>query len=74
MAVQELLQKTGVALKLNNGTKAGVVQTVSLSLGTLDKDEWDADKAMAIIDLLEPCLSKGIEEVVKTTQTKLVNA
>lgn len=74
MAVEELMQKTAVSLKLNNGTKQGVIQTVSLSLGTLDKDEWDGTKAMAIVDLLEPCLSKGIEEVVRTTQTKLVYA
>ena len=72
MAVQELLQKQSVALKLNNGTKAGVVQTVNLSLGSLDKDEWDADKAVAIIDLLEPCLSKSIEEIQKTTVSRLM--
>ncbi len=73
MAVSELTLKHSVSVKLNNGTKDGIVQTVSISLGSLDKDEWDAQKAMNIVDLMEPCLSKSIYEVQKTTTTRLMN-
>ena len=73
MAVSELTLKHSVSVKLNNGTKDGKVQTVSISFGSLDKDEWDAQKAMNIVDLMEPCLSKSIYEVQKTTTTRLMN-
>ena len=72
MATQEIIQKRTVTLKLNNGTKQGVVQTVNVSLGSLDKDEWDGDKATAIIDLIEPCLSKSIEEITTSTTARLM--
>ena len=71
MAVTENVQRISGALKLNNGTEQGVVKTVTLSIGSFDKDEWDGDKVMNIVDLLKPCLSKGVVDVQKTTVTHL---
>lgn len=55
---------------LNNGTDTqGNVKTVRQSIGSIDKDNWDADKALAIVDKLENCLSKGVykTQVVQTS-------
>ena len=66
MAVISDLTKVSVVSKLNNGTKEdGKVQTLSLSLGTLDIDRYDDQKAMNIVNLLKPCLSKEVYEVQK---------
>ena len=64
MAVTTTLTKLRVNVKLNNGTKAdGTAKTLSISLGTVSKDAFDAAKAMAIANLLEPCLEKTIHSV-----------
>ena len=62
------LNKVSYSLKLNNGTHDGKVQTVSLSLGTLNKTRYDDQKAMNIAALLKPCLSKN---VVNEQETKV---
>ena len=55
------LEKQQAYLRLNNGTSAsGTIQTVSVSLGTLNASNWDADKALAVADKLEACLTKTI--------------
>lgn len=73
MAVVRDLNKVSVAAKLNNGTKDGKVQTVSLSLGTLSKDRYDDQKAMNIVDLLKPCLSKNVLNVQETKVSLLTS-
>lgn len=55
MAVVSELSRIAVNLKLNNGTNAqGMIKHVTLSLGKLDADNWDAGKALAIKELLAP--------------------
>ena len=64
----ETLKKVSVNLKLENGTDAeGNIKLVSQPLGTLGKDSFDADKALAIVRLLAPCLSKTINSTEKVT-------
>lgn len=74
MAVVSDLSKVSVAAKLNNGTKDGKVQTLSLSIGTLNIDRYDDQKAMNIVNLLAPCLAKEIYEVQKTAVSVLSNS
>ncbi len=74
MAVVSDLNKVSVALKLNNGTKDGKVQTVSLSLGTLSKDRYDNQKALNIKSLLAPVLDKPILNVQETKVSLLSDA
>ncbi|MBQ7544224.1 MAG: hypothetical protein IJT02_04690 [Synergistaceae bacterium] len=58
--------KIRVNVKLNNGTTAtGATKTVSVSLGNLNKDAFDADKAISIVSLLSPVLDKSIVTVEK---------
>ena len=44
---------------------AGATKTVSVSLGNLNKDAFDADKAISIVSLLSPVLDKSIVTVEK---------
>ena len=61
------LKKVSASIRLNNGTDMdGNTLTVGISLGNVSKDTFDADKALAIAGLLEPCLSKAVEAVEKT--------
>ncbi len=54
-------------VKLENGRdEAGVMHYTGISLGTLNKDTFNADKALAIKDLLTPCLSKNVAGLEKT--------
>ena len=63
MAVVSDLTKVSVVLKLTNGTINGKVQTVSLSLGDLNINTYDKEKAMNIVNLLSPCLDKDVYEI-----------
>ena len=66
------LKKVSVSIKLDNGTDAeGNQKTVSISLGNLSKDTFDADKALAIVGALEPCLNKMPVSVEKTEVSTL---
>lgn len=59
MAVTSTVVKNACNLLLNNGLDTqGNIKTVSVSIGTLSADGWDASKAMAIADKLENCLTK----------------
>ena len=73
MAVVSRLNKVSVAAQLNNGTQDGKVKTLSLSLGSLNVSRYDDQKAMNIVNLLEPCLSKPVYEVQKVEVSKLTN-
>lgn len=64
----EMVTQVSVNLKLENGTDTeGNMKYVSLSLGSLSKDRFDADKVLAIKRLLAPCLSKTVRSVEKVT-------
>lgn len=73
MAVISNLKSVKVNPKLNNGTKDGKVKTLSISLGTIDVNRYDNQKAMNIVNALEPCLAKPVYEVIKTEVSKLTN-
>ena len=58
--------KIRVNVKLNNGTTAsGATKYVSIPLGRLDKDAFDADKVVNIVALLSPVLDKSVASVEK---------
>ncbi|MBQ7193721.1 MAG: hypothetical protein IJR98_05065 [Synergistaceae bacterium] len=67
------LKKVSVNVKLNNGTDAsGNDKFVNVTLGNLSEENYDADKALAIVTALAPCLSKTVstvEEVKVSTLT-----
>ena len=70
----ETLKEVAVNIILENGTDSeGNLKLVNLSLGTLSKDSFDADKALGIVQVLGPCLSKTINSVVKV-QTSTISA
>ena len=60
--------KFSVNLILDNGNG----KTITLPLGSLNKDAFDADKVMAIVGLLVPCLDKSLlrtEKIAVSTIT-----
>ena len=68
------LKNVSVVLKLENGMDdAGNYRYVNLSLGNLNKDTFDADKALAVIAVLAPCLSKTVG-IVEMTQNTVITA
>ena len=71
MAVVRELDKVNVAIKLNNGTKDGKVQTVSVNLGSLSTDRYDDQKAVNIKDLLSPLFDKAVYAVQETKVSTL---
>ena len=74
MAVSTL-QKVSVNIKLNNGQDAqGNTKLVSISLGSLSTSGFNADKALTIVGLLEPCLNKTVEAVEKVEVSSLTAA
>ncbi|MBR1486953.1 MAG: hypothetical protein IJ597_06850 [Synergistaceae bacterium] len=74
MAVISDLTKVSVVAKLNNGTKDGKVQTLGLSLGDLNIESYDDQKAMNVVNLLKPCLNKDVYEVQKVAVSVLKDA
>ena len=70
-----VLESISVIMKLNNGQDAqGNWKYVSLSLGNLSKDNFNVDKAIAVIGCLEPCLNKTIEAVEKVEVSSIIPA
>ncbi|MBQ7150920.1 MAG: hypothetical protein IJR94_01545 [Synergistaceae bacterium] len=63
MAVTKTRDSIAVNVVLNNGTYDGKVKTLSVNLGKLSTTNYDADKAMDVVELLEPCLSKELYKV-----------
>ena len=72
MAVVADLAKVKVTMKLNDGLREnGSVQTINQSLGSLDVDRYDDQKAMNIVALLKPCFAKEVYETIKTEESVL---
>lgn len=72
MAVTAKTQKITAVILLDNGTtSSGAVRTISQTLGAIDKENYDPDKAYAIAMLVEPCLSKSVYAVQQTTAAYL---
>lgn len=68
MAVIEEQYSNRVSLKLNSGeTETGAIKTVSVSLGSLKKSNWndttDNPKAVAIVNALIPCLAYNLYRI-----------
>ena len=74
MAVNEAVRKLSVNVKLNNGTSAGVVKTVTVGLGGLSTTGWDGQKAMNVVSLLGDCLSKPVYSVEKVAVSTLTES
>lgn len=74
MAVVSRLVKVSVVAKLNDGVKDDKIQTVSLSLGNLNVNTYDDQKAVNIMNLLKPCLAKDVYQTQKVAVSTLSNA
>lgn len=75
MAVTTTLKKVSVALKVNNGLDAhGSIKTASINLGPLSTANFDAGKAMAIVNLIQPCLENTRHSVEKIEVSTLTEA
>lgn len=69
------LKKVSVSVRLDNGTDAdGNTITVGLGLGSINKDTFNADKVLAIVGVLEPCLNKTVDSVEKTEVSTITAA
>ena len=69
------LKKVSVNIKLDNGMDSeGNIRTVTISLGSLSKDNFNADKALAVITALEPCLNKEVNTVEKVEVSTITAA
>lgn len=54
------LQSVRASIRLNNGTNSdGTLATVGVNLGTLDPEEFDADKVATVITYLKDSFSKS---------------
>lgn len=62
MAVTRMPIKYQVRMLLNNGSDptTGEIRTVSVNLGTLDTNEYDANKALAVASAVSQCLTKTL--------------
>lgn len=65
-AVVRSLKTVGVSARLNDGTKDDKVQTKNISIGSLNIDRYDEQKAINIIELMKPVLSKEVYDVQET--------
>lgn len=70
MAVVLTPKSRKATIKLANGTdSSGNVKTVNLNLGSLSVATWNADKAMAIINAITPCLTKTLHQSTTTEES-----
>lgn len=71
MAVKTL-KKITVNVKLNNGTDSeGNVKLVSVSLGNMSEENFDDDKALAVVTALAPCLAKTVSSIEESDLSTL---
>ena len=74
MAWSESLYSGSWKNELDNGTtSSGAIATVSQSLGSINPNAWDVDKAGAILLALQPVLSKTIVRSLHTVNNNIVN-
>lgn len=72
MSVSVTAKKLRVNLKLDDGyTSAGMTKYVSMSLGNMAVNAFDADKVMAIANLLTPVLDKDLLAIEKVETSTL---
>lgn len=63
MATQLLMKRQAYVAVATGSTSSGSTITTRVSIGDLDKDAWDADKAVAIVMALGPCLQETVYNV-----------
>lgn len=73
MAVQSVLEKISVTMRLDDGQVGGNQKYVNSNLATLSTSRYNDQKAMNIVELMKPCLSKSVLAVKKTEVSNLVN-
>ena len=72
MSAVNTINKIAVNVRVISGqTAQGSNKYLSVSLGTLSKDNYDDDKALAVVTALEPCLQYTIGYVQKTVTSTL---
>ena len=72
MAVTTTQTKVSVSIKLNaDVSETGKVTTKSVNLGSLKPNAFDAQKAMNIVKLLEPCFDYALYQVQNTVVNTL---
>ena len=70
-----IVKSIRVSILLDNGTDSqGNVKTVNVQLGNLSETNFDDDKALAVVSVLGPCLSKTVVSVEKTEVSTLTAA
>ena len=66
MAVTTTVEKITASMKLIAGTTStGAQKIVSVSLGTLNKNTWDAQKALTLASTLEAFLLYPLQKLSK---------
>lgn len=74
MAATETVTKVAVNILVNNGTtQTGALKTASISMGAISTSGYDADKAIAIADLISDCLAKDMCELRKVEYSRLLS-
>lgn len=69
------LRSVKVGLKLDDGTDSqGNSKYVNLNMGSINASTFNADKALTIVDNLEPCLSKSVARVEETRVSVITSA
>lgn len=72
MAVITTQKRVSVSIKLNAGeSETGIIQTKSVSLGSLKTNAFDAQKVYNIVNLLIPCLAYNLYQVQNTVTNLL---
>lgn len=71
MSVVSAIKKITVNVKLNNGTKNGTVNTLTVSLGDMNEAGFDAQKVMNIVNVLGDCLDKPVYSIEKVEVSTL---
>ncbi len=73
MPATTTVTKIACNILVNNGTtQTGAIKTATVSLGSINKDAFDADKAYAIAEVVATCLTKALYDIRKV-ETSSIN-
>lgn len=73
MSVQSVLEKVSVTMRLDNGIVDGKQKYLTSNIATLSTTRYNDQKAMNIVELMKPCLSKSVLAIKKTEVSNLTN-
>lgn len=72
MAVNTMLQKVSIHVRMSDGVDSnGTTKYVGMSLGTINPETFDVQKAMNIVNKLADCITKGISYLQKTEVSRI---